>query len=346
MPVVPNFFERLTLLRLNLAPGVMLDFLGAQAFRAACAAHRLGVFDALRDGPFTAAELAARIEADLRGTTILLEALVALGYVVRRRGRFANSAMTAKWLPVVGEGIPYFETMVREEWAHLEETVRRGRPPLTGYERMGNDPARWAEFEAGMLALARMTADEVVAKTRLPATARRLIDLGGGHGYYSVAFCRRHPALSATVFDQPAAVPSAERTIGAEKMGERVAIRTGDFWRDDLGSGHDIALLFNVLHGSPPERIAELLERVRGALAVGGRVAILDQLPDRAGSPVAEAVARLQGLTMLNAVDGQAYAYEELARWLAAAGFEQPRRVRLLRAPGFGLVVATKPPPS
>jgi SAM-dependent methyltransferase len=346
MPIVPNLLERLMLLRMNLAPGVMLDFLGAQAFRAACAAQRLGVFEALGAGPLTSAEVATRVKADARGTTLLLEALAPLGYVTQRGGRYANSAMTAKWLPVLGDGMRYFETMLWEEWAQLEDSIRRGRPPLTGYDRLAHNPERWAEFEAGMLAVARMTADEVVARVKLPPTARRLLDVGGGHGYYSVAFCRRHPRIAATVVDLADAVPAAERTIVAEHMADRVAIRTGDFWRDDLGDGWDVALLFNLLHGYPPDRLAQLLRRMHAALGPGGRVVILDQVRGKAASPIGEAVARLQGLNMFNASEGRAYANEEIARWLTEAGFGDVRPIRLRRSPGFGLVVATKPLPS
>ncbi len=128
MPIVPNALERFTLLRLNLAPALMLDLLGAQAFRVACAAHRLGVFRELERGPAAAATLARRIDADQRGTTLLLDALECLGYVRRQGDEFANSAMTTKWLPVVGCGFAFFETMVHENWRHLEESIRRGRP--------------------------------------------------------------------------------------------------------------------------------------------------------------------------------------------------------------------------
>jgi len=38
VPVVLNLIERLILLTLNQGPGLMLDVLGAQAFRAVCVA--------------------------------------------------------------------------------------------------------------------------------------------------------------------------------------------------------------------------------------------------------------------------------------------------------------------
>jgi len=58
MPFVPSPLERLLLSRLNLGPGPLLDVIGAGAFRPVGVAVDLGVFEALRDGPRTAAEVA------------------------------------------------------------------------------------------------------------------------------------------------------------------------------------------------------------------------------------------------------------------------------------------------
>src|SRR3972149_2482926 len=99
MPIVPNFIERMILLRLNLGPAPMLDFFGALAFRAVSVAVKLGVFTALSEGSVTAAQVARRIEADERGTTFLLDALDSLGYVKKRNGRYTATAMTKKWAP-------------------------------------------------------------------------------------------------------------------------------------------------------------------------------------------------------------------------------------------------------
>lgn len=344
MPIVPNFVEKMALLRLNLGPGLMLDFLGAQAFRAACAAERLGVFGALAEGPLTAAEVAARVDADPRGTTILLEALVPLGYVVAQADRFANSAMTAKWMPLLGEGMPFFHDLLHDEWSHLEESIRTGRPAVPGYEEwLGHDTHRWTVFQGGMRAIARMSADDIVGKVKLPPQARRLLDVGGGHGLYSVHFCRRHPGLTATVFDLAQAHESARRTIAEEQMGERIAVHEGDFTRDDLGSGYDVVLLFNILHSRQPEENVTLLRKVARALVPGGIVVIMGQLPGKASSAVGEAVARLQALNMFNAEAAQAYSFEDIARWLATAGLPGARRVRLRKSPGFALVLGTKP---
>lgn len=343
MPVTPNLLERLVLFRLNLAPAVMLDFLGALAFRTVTAARRLGVFEALSAGPLTAAKVARRIDADERGTTILLEALEALGYVESTHGNYAATAMAAKWLPLLGDGIGFCE-MLAERFQDLDESVRRGGPAVDAREWLGQRPDGWREFQAGMVALARMTADGVVAKVRLPATARRLLDVGGGHGLYSIKFCQRYPQLSATVFDLPEGLEVTPAAIAAEGMEGRVSVQAGDFWIDGFGAGYDVALLFNIIHANLPARNVELLQKVAAALNPGGLVVILDQLAGKVRGGTSGAFAALMGLNLFNLTGGQAYGYREIAGWLSAAAFANPHRIGLLKSPGTSLVLGTKTP--
>jgi hypothetical protein len=347
MPIIPNFIERLILLKLNQGPGPMLDYLGAQAFRAAIVAVKLGVFETLSGGSLTAAEIARQIRADERGTTLLLETLEALSYVSKKDGHYANTAMTDKWLlrnspTSLAGGLSFFESTVFERWGYLEESIRQGKPPMTTYEWCDQHPGGWRDFQAGMIAVARMAADQIVAKVKLPPTARRLLDVGGGHGLYSIKLCRQYPELSATVFDLPQALEVARETIVAENMSDRVSVQRGDFWVDNLGNGYDVALLFNIIHAYLPNKNTELLRKVAGALNLGGLIVILDQIPGRALGPTAKAVARLQGLNLFNAVGGQIYTFDEIARWFTAVGFTSPRRINLRKSPGFGLVLGTK----
>ena len=346
MPIVPNFIERLILLRLNQGPGLMLDFLGAQAFRAVCVAVKLGVFETLSGGPLTVTETSRQIKADELGTTLLLEALEALGYVRKKDGHYVNTPMTAKWLlrnspTSLAGGIPFFENLV-ERLGYLDESIRRGKPRTTLREWLDQHPDRWRDAQAGWLALASTNADEIVAKVKLPPTARSLLDVGGGHGLYSIKFCHKYPKLSATIFDLPQALEAARETIATEKMGDRVSVKEGDFSIDDIGSGYDVALLFNIIHGCLPDKNTELLHKVAGALNPGGLIIILDQIAGRVSGPAARALARLTGLTLFNEAGGQTYAFDEIARWLTKVGFTNPCRINLPKTPGFGLVLGTK----
>jgi len=148
--------------------------------------------------------------------------------------------------------------------------------------------------------------------------------------------------LTATVFDLPQALEVGRETIAAEGMGDRVSIREGDFWRDGLGAGYDVALLFNIIHAHSPDRNADLLSRVSGAVNPGGLIAVLDQLPGRVSGQAAKALARLQGLNYFNDLDARTYDFDQIAGWMAKAGIGRPRRILLRRMPGFGVVLGIR----
>ncbi len=349
MPIVPNFIERLVLLTFNQGPGLMLDFLGAQAFRVVGVGVRLGVFEALSGGPLTAAETARQVQASERGVTLLLDALESLGYVRKKDGRYVNTPMTIKWLlrrspTSLAGGVPFFESMVFDRWGHLDESIRRGKPAVYGSEWLEQHPGSYRVYEEGMIAIARMAVDEVIAKvTRsVPPTARRLLDVGGGHGLYSIRFCRRYPALSATVFDLPLAVEVARETIAAEGMDGQVTAQAGDVWIDDFDTGYDVVLLFNLIHAYLPNKNVELLRKVSGALNRGGLIVIMEQIAGRVFGSTATVLARLQALNYFNDLEAQTYTFEDIADWLAQTGFVNPHQINLLKTPGFSLVLGTK----
>ena len=347
MPIQPNFIERLVLLTFNQGPGLMLDFLGAQAYRVLGVAVRLNIFEALSGGPLTAAETARQVKASERGTSLLLEALESLGYVRQKEGRYTNTPMTVKWLlrrspTSLAGGIPFFDSMVFDRWEHLDESIRRGKPALSGSEWLEQHPDGYRIYEEGMIAIARMAADEVVAKVKLPVTARRLLDVGGGHGMYSIRFCRRYPGLSAVVFDLPPAVAVARETITSEGMDGRVMAQAGDVWVDDFGVGYDVVLLFNLIHVFSPSKNMELLHKIAGALKQGGMVVIMEQIAGKVSGSTTTALARLQALNFFNDMEAQTYAYGEIASWLTQVGFSNLHRINLLKTPGFSLVLGTK----
>jgi SAM-dependent methyltransferase len=347
MPIIPNALERLIFVTLNQAPAPLLDIFGAVAFRTVLAAVNLGVFDALHDGPATAADLARRIAIDERGAGVLLETLASLGYVSRKDTRYTNTRMTTKWLvrssPTnVTAGFDFWGAILRELWTNLEASLRSGQPPTNLYAWIEQQPEVSAAFQAWMVAAARIVAGEMTRKVKLPATARRLLDVGGGHAMYSVAFCRRYPQLSATVFDSPMALHAARENIAAMQMSDRISVQEGDFLGEALPSGYDVVLLFNIVHGFSPEQNQALLEQAARALNPGGIVAIAEQVAGKAPGPTSDALAQLLGLGYFHLLGGQIYRFEEIAGWLTRAGFTQVRRINILRAPGNSVILGTK----
>lgn len=164
--------------------------------------------------------------------------------------------------------------------------------------------------------------------------ACRLLDLGGGHALYSIALCEKYPQLSAVIFDKAEALVVGQESIQAAQLNERVTVQTGDFLTDPLDTGFDFVLLFNILHGFQAEQNIELLRKVRHALNPGGRVIIMDQIVGKSGLPILEAISQILGMTFFLLVGGQTWTYDEIHRWLTAAGFDKIQLKNSLSAGG------------
>lgn len=319
------------------APGPHIDLIGAMAFRAAGAAQRLGVFEALMSGPLSVTELAARTGTDPAGLAVLLEALASLGYLDRAPGRaYGNSPMVAGTLDrrspwSYAPALAFWQDVLGELWDGLEESVRTGAPQVDFYAWLEERPGTLAEFQSMLDGMAAGLAPLVAASA--PHPGERLLDVGGGHARHSIAFCQAHPALTATIVDLPNALEGGRARIEAAGLGDRVTLLPGDLAEPaepgaDLGSGHDTALLFNLCHGFDEAGNRALFKRVAGALRPGGAVVVLEtfaDLPD--GTPATvEAFIRAFSLNLATTQGGAIHSFADVAAWLSDAGFGRIER--------------------
>jgi 2-polyprenyl-3-methyl-5-hydroxy-6-metoxy-1,4-benzoquinol methylase len=337
-----NLLERLAI-RLNLGP--VPDghaMFGMPMSRVTIAGVRMGVFERLARGPATADELARDLGAAPDGMLLLLESLAALDHVERRRRTYSLTRAARKWLDPASD--TYVGTHIQncfdywEWWSRLEEVIRTGRG-IEIHDFPPGDP-HWHRYIRGQFELARLSAAEVAGALRLPPGPRRLLDVAGGHGWFAAALCRRHPDLQATVIDLPASAAVGREIISEQGMADRVTHVDGDIMSADLGGPYDGALCFNIVHHLSPDQNVALLRRIRAALSPGGTLAVLDLfMPPR--DIRADAGAML-GLFFYLTSSAATYTEDQLREWLATAGFDRPRRVRLRRLPNLALFEARR----
>lgn len=290
----------------------------------------LNLFSLLACAPATAEHLADRLHADQRGLTILLDALAAMGLIVKREdGAYHSSPEAAAFLsdknprsvlPMVLHAVHLWES-----WSDLTDKVRPAQ--LSGTEASQAEKADELEaFIGAMHVIGAPLAQRIVAAIE-PGPAENLIDVGGASGTYTLAFLRAAPKMTVTLFDRPAVLPIARDRLVQEGMLGRVRLVAGDFYTDELPGGHDLAMLSAIIHQNSPAQNGELFQKVHRALVSGGRMIIRDHVMDSLRTrPRAGAIFAVNML--VNTKGGSTYTFDEIKKCLEEAGFIKVRMLR------------------
>ncbi len=310
-------------------------------------AFQFGVFDALAGSPMGAESLARRSGTSLGLTTSLLDGCVALGLLKKADGRYENSATARAFLV---EGTPqYMGDWVRfmahcyEPWSHLAETVRTGKPTTVMRPDAPGAEVTTRALILGMHDYANGPGSEMVRHLDLTGR-RRLLDVGGGPGTYSMMLVRKHPGLSAVVVDLPSVVKIAAELIAKWDLEGRVSTRAGSYLTDDLGTGFDVVLLSNMLHQEDPEAVKLILRKAHGALVPGGLLVIQAAFLD--ANKAGQTWAVLMSLQLSLFYDGgRNYSIDETLAMVRAIGFANPEVKRMSLVNSDSLILATKPAP-
>ena len=268
----------------GIVPAPLLDGYAMATTQALLVAVKVGLFEALGEGPCSATEVADRCGIDPRATEKLLNLLVAMGYVaVAPESRYRSSRTARRWL--TGARSLRDSVLMKEvEWRWLEgleDFVRTGAHRDV-HETMSR--ADWSLYQRGMRSNASVVAPLIARRTPVPEGATEMLDIGGSHGYFSVAICRRHPGLRATVLDLPEAVEFAAPLLEAEGMGDRVSLRAGDAITDDLGTdAYDVVFMMSLVHHFDDATNRALMQKAARALRPGG--VMVDTRKQSAWSP-------------------------------------------------------------
>lgn len=296
---------------------------------------RLRLFEMLRDGPLTVAELATRMGLPLTAAHRLLDAAIAIKLLERRSAqRIGLGPHGAALL-----GNPAVLAMIEHHhvlYADLQDPVAllRGQQADTQLSRYwayarASDPAALSAEQVATYSTLMSASQPLVAEDILdayPVTGhQRLLDVGGGEGKFLIAAAARAPDLQCVLFDLPGVVSRAVSRFAAAGIAERARAIGGSFLSDALPAGADLISLVRVVHDHDDPAVLTLLRACHLALAPNGTLLIAEPL---AGTEGAEAMGDAYfGFYLLAMGSGRPRTLMALTALLQQAGFDQVREV-------------------
>lgn len=311
------------------------------ASKTLLSAIELGVFTELARGPQALEDLRNALGLHPRAARDFLDALVALGFLTRSDGHYANTPETDLFLDrnkpsYVGGILEMANARLYPFWAGLTEGLRTGLPQNEVahggpnlFDSLYAVPARLKQFLAAMTGISR-GANLAIARQFPWKDYRSFVDVGTAQGDLAAQIALAHPHLHGTGFDLPPVRPIFEERVHALGVANRVAFAPGSFFDQALPRA-DVVLMGHILHDwdLPTKRM--LIGKAYDALPDGGALVVYESIID--DERRSNAFGLLMSLNMLiETPGGFDYTGADCAGWMKDAGFRQTRNEHLIGA--------------
>ena len=283
-------------------------------------AGHIGLFTWIDKQPKTPAALTAHFGGNPANWEIFCNALCAMGLLHKRGKQYANTAFSSKHL--AGNGAPFllpgYDAWKR--WGELASVLRSGKRPKSHqpFFTDGNQAQR-------LLRALHIDAQEIAPRMldKLPLKhSRSLLDLGGGLGTFSIAFCQRYPNLRATLVEYPRIAPLTRRAVTAAGLSKRIRVLGLNFAKQNLPSGFDAVFVSNVLHSQSVDENRSLLVKIRNSLDSAGYLILRDVFMNR-DRTAPEWATLFSVALLLHTPYGRCYTLDEILDWLRRSGFSR-----------------------
>ena len=309
-------FDPFDLLRLN------MSFMPSRVLTAAV---QLGVFSQIANGSQNAKSIAEKVQATERGTRMLLDALTAMQLLRKSRNEYRLTDPAKRYL--VRESAEYIggvlsDNHLWEAWGRLTDIVRTGQP----HHRV-EQQNKAEDFFPILIQALHVTNQQPAwraAKILCSSAKSRsmeVLDVACGSGVWGIAIARTASKAHITAQDYPGILTITRRYVQQHGVESRYDFLPGNLREVEFDVGrYDLAILGNIVHSEGEIAAKTLFKRLSAALTPGGRVAIIDMVPNnqRTGPafPIFFAINML-----VNTSDGDTFTRAEYSTWLKQAGF-------------------------
>jgi predicted O-methyltransferase YrrM len=234
-------------------------------------ALELDVFSHLRT-PRRGTDLAEKLGTRADLTLKFLDLLAAMQLLVKKEDQYCTAPAVA---PFLDKRSPYYARYLqlnadeRRALLEMKDILRTGprNPSEHKIHQFDRDAIDWMA-RTSLLGRLQATIGHV---TRLPefSHARRIVDLGCGHGLFGIALAQENPRLQVILFDKPDVTPMAQTYIDRYGLKDRVRVMSGDYRKDDIGADYDMVFEACSFAGSNSEH-RSFFQKIASVLADDG----------------------------------------------------------------------------
>ncbi len=206
-------------------------------------------------------------------------------------------------------------------FANVAGAVRKGGTVQGAGGSMAPEHPMWMSFARGMSWMMVPGAQALANLVALdPARETKVLDISASHGIWGLSFAQRHSRAHVVALDWAPVLQVARENAGRMGLAERFSTIEGSAFEVDCGRDYDVILLPNFLHHFDAPTCVQLLRKCHGALREGGRVAIVEFVPnpDRVSPPEA---ATFSLVMLVSTERGDAYTFAEFEQMLRDARF-------------------------
>jgi hypothetical protein len=291
---------------------------GYMAAKQLFAASRIGLFQALADGPRSAAELATATGTGEKMVRILADTMNAKGLLERHNGRYSLSPDATEYLTGagavdLGPFLGFLNQISYGHWLQFDSTVERGKP---GELQM--DEAGWGTFMSGVMQYNALHA-AMLARAFDFTRYRSMLDLGGLSPAFAIGAMQANPQLRVRFAFAPMSTEGINQALDAAGLADRASVEPAETETAAPGGEHDLIMVNHVIHRFSAEQNRTILSNVRAAAATGATLLLLDFFLDTD--------QRQRPIDALHAgeyfvIDGTiVYPEDEVRSWLESAGW-------------------------
>ena len=285
--------------------------------------EEFGLYEALRDGPATIAEVGRRSGLQERPAAVLLAANACLGilgveddryYIFDAMREMVLEGGRARTVPRAPDPGDWWSRIMKQAM-QTNATVPEALPDWLANPKGDEDSTAFAPDRHGW----RLLWGHSLAEAVDFRPYRTVADLGGATGGVLVGLTERCPHLQGIVVDLPFSRKTAEAAIRQSEAEERVRFHAADFFRDPFPEGVDVFYMSHVIHDWDAEHCVRLLRRCHEALPAGSPVLVQEYLLNDDKS--AGLIAVFQWFGLMYGTIGDQRTGPEIEALMAEAGF-------------------------